>query len=463
MLGRRSFVFVAAAVGSLLLFYAFFPRTSRPELDETTDRPTGDSQAAVSPINDAEGWSRFRGPNGRGVSADKNIPTTWSETENLAWKTALPGYGASSPVLTDDFVFLTSYSGFGTSLEDPGNMDQLTRQVICIARDDGRIVWKREFKTTTTEDPYRGMGVPQHGYATNTSVTDGKRVFVFLGKEGVFAFDLEGKQLWQVSVGTGSSNRQWGSAASLILVDDLLIVNASEESQSLYGIDVETGKIQWESEASTLELCFSTPALANIGGESQNLVLAVPGEVWGLNPKTGKLAWYVPTKLTDNLSPSIIIDDDRAYAFGGYKSSGSLAIDLSKPKITADNVAWTSRTTSYVPTPVIIDGRFYWIDDKGIYHCSDVKTGKEIAKKRVPGISGSGRHVYASAVAINGIVYAQTRSSGLFVIEPSDDIKIVAQNKFAQDDSVFNATPAVDNGQLFLRSDKYLYCVAKTK
>ena len=463
MLRRRSFVLFAVAVGSLLLVYTFFPRTSRPELDETADRQNSESHTAVSQINDTDGWTRFRGPNGRGVSSDKNIPTTWSETENLAWKTELPGYGASSPVLTDEFVFLTSYSGFGTNLKSPGDINQLKRQVICIAREDGRLVWTREFKTTTTEDPYRGMGVPQHGYATNTSVTDGNRLFVFLGKEGVFAFDLKGNQLWQISVGTGSSNRQWGSAASLILVDGLLIVNASEESQSLYGIDVETGKIQWESEASTLELCFSTPAVANIGGQRKNLVLAVPGEVWGLNPKTGKLAWYVPTKLTGNLSPSIIIEDDNAYAFGGYRSSGSLAIDISKPEVNEGSVAWTSRTTSYVPTPVMVDGRFYWIDDKGIYHCSDAETGKEIAKKRVPGITGGGRHVYASALAINGIIYAQTRSSGLFVIEPSDDIKIVAQNKFSEDDSVFNATPAVDNGQLFLRSDKYLYCVAKTK
>ena len=210
---------------------------------------------------------------------------------------------------------------------------------ICVARDDGKIVWTKEFKSKATEDPYRGMGVPQHGYATNTAVTDGERVFAFLGKAGVFAFDLKGEQLWHVSVGTGSSNRQWGSAASLVLVDDLLIVNASEESQSLYGIDVQTGEIQWESEASTLELCFSTPAVANIGGAVKNLVIAVPGEVWGLNPETGKLAWYVPTKLTGNLSPSIVVEGDRAYAFGGYRSSGSIAIDLSKPEVSNESVS----------------------------------------------------------------------------------------------------------------------------
>ena len=88
----------------------FFPRTTRPELDESADSQTGESQAAVSPINDTDGWSRFRGPNGRGVSADKNTPTTWSETENLAWKTALPGFGASSPVLTDEFVAQNKFS-----------------------------------------------------------------------------------------------------------------------------------------------------------------------------------------------------------------------------------------------------------------------------------------------------------------------------------------------------------------
>ena len=460
---RRILVLLAVVVGAFLLVNTFFPGTTRPELDETTDRRSAESNTvAAVPINDTDRWSRFRGPNGRGVSLDKNIPTTWSETENLSWKTPLPGYGASSPVLTDEFVFLTSYSGFGTDQGSAGDINQLERQVICVARADGNIVWTREFKSETTEDPYTGMGVPQHGYATNTAVTDGEKVFAFLGKAGVIAFDLKGNQLWHVSVGTGSSNRQWGSAASLILVDDLLVVNAAEESQTLYGIDVETGKVRWDSQASTLELCFSTPALALVGGR-KNIILAVPEEVWGLNPETGKLAWYVPTTLTGNLSPSVIIEGDLAYVFGGYRSNGSMAIDLAAPDIGDSSVSWTSRATSYVPTPVIVDNRFYWIDDKGIYHCSDAKTGKEITKKRVPGITGGGRPVYASPIAIDGKIYAQTRNSGLFVIEPSDDINIVAQNKFAEDDSVFNATPAVDNGQLFLRSDKYLYCVAKSK
>ena len=147
------------------------------------------------------------------------------------------------------------------------------------------------------------------------------------------------------------------------------------------------------------------------------------------------------------------------YLFGGYRSSGSMAIDLAgNEEFSKSNIAWTSRNTSYVATPVLLDGRFYWIDDRGIFYCTDAQTGELVFRERVKGMGG-GRPVYASPIAIGGKVYLQTRESGLYVIQPSDKLEIIAQNQFESDKSVFNATPAVDNGQLFLRSDKRLYCI----
>lgn len=453
-------------VGLAALFW--WPRGGRPAMDDGASASglnateIKDSTKLVSSANNDLRWSRFLGPNGRGLSDDARIPTQWSDTENLAWKVKLPGAGASSPILTEQFVFVTSYSGYGEDLQNPGDMNDLKRHLSCIRRSDGEIIWTRSINSEHREDPYQGMGLPEHGYATNSPVTDGQRVFAFLGKSGVIAFDMQGQQLWQVSVGTESGNRGWGTAASLMLYENMVIVNAAEESQRLLALDKTTGEVVWEATAATLELCYSTPAIVHVDATRDDLVIAVPGEVWGMNPRNGKLVWYVKTSLTGNLSPSIIVDGTSLYAFGGYRSSGSLAIKAGgKGDVTDSNVLWTSRNSSYVATPVLLDGRFYWIDDRGMYYSARAETGELIDRARVPDINEGGRPVYASPIAIDGKIYIQSRSSGVFILQPGDKLQIVAQNKFESDKSIFNATPAVDAGQLFLRSDTYLYCVSQ--
>jgi outer membrane protein assembly factor BamB len=406
----------------------------------------------------ATAWSRFRGPNGSGISSDATIPVEWSESKNLRWSTELPGPGSSSPILTDQHVFVTCYTGVdGEGRRDP---DQLKRHLLCIERETGKIFWTHAEPALQPEDPYQGMGVPEHGYATNTPVTDGNRVFAFLGKSGVLAFDMEGNKLWQTSVGTESGNRGWGTASSLILYEDLVIVNASEESQAIYGLNAATGDQVWKAVGSALELAYGTPILAKVDDQRTDLVIAVPGEVWGMNPRTGKLTWYAETTLTGNLSPSLILDGDVVIAFGGYRSSGSVAIRVGgMGDVTKTHTVWTSRSSSYVPTPVLVDGNLYWIDDRGTSYVSSAKDGSQISRSRVPNITSRDRPVYASGVAIGGRLFFQTRFDGLLVLEPGPVLKVVAQNRFASDTSMCNATPAVDRGELYLRSDSRLYCV----
>lgn len=409
-------------------------------------------------------WSRFRGPNGTGISMDVAIPIEWSDTQNLRWKTKLPGPGSSSPVLTDTHVFLTTYTGYGEEDRSKGQMSQLQRQIHCIDRKDGKIAWSKSIDALLPEDPYQGMGIPEHGYSTNSPVTDGKSVFAFLGKSGVFSFDMSGNELWKVSVGTESGNRGWGTAASLTLYKDVLIVNASEESQTIFGINKNTGEVIWKAPGAILELAYGTPIIARVSDDRDDLVIAVPSEVWGLNPNTGKLVWYVETKLTGNLSPSVILAGETIYVFGGYRSSGSLAIRLGgKGDVTKSHTLWSSRNSSYVVTPVFHEEHLYWIDDQGMYFCVSAKTGETVDKQRVSGIKSGGRPVYASPIAINGKLFLQTRNNGLFVLEGTPKMKVLKQNQFESDNSVFNATPAVSNGQLFLRSYSHLYCVMSDK
>ncbi len=431
---------------------------SENSVDGTAHSSVKKTVSTTAELSDA--WSRFRGVDGKGISEDRGIPTEWNDTKNVRWKLKLPGPGSSSPVLTDKFVFVTSYSGYGEESRSSGKMDRLQRQMNCIDRNDGRLLWSKSIDALLPEDPYQGMGIPEHGYATNTPVTDGQNVYAFFGKTGVFAFDSSGNELWRASVGTESGNRGWGTAASLVLYKDLVIVNASEESQSIIALDKTTGKTVWAAPASTLQLAYGTPIVVKVSDQRDDLVIAVPGEVWGLNPNTGKLAWYVETNLTGNLSPSVIQDGDKLYVFGGYRSSGSLAIQVGgSGDITKSHTLWTSRNSSYVVTPILVKEHLYWIDDNGMYFCMAAKTGELVQKKRVSGIESRGRPVYASPVAIDGKLYMQTRNSGLFVLAAEPELKVLSQNKFESDSSVFNATPAVSGGQLFLRSYTHLYCI----
>ena len=475
---KRLVVVITMGFVCTLCLLAFFgrPRLSasdRPasELDDNVNSNTPTETDSNTPSAGVElsasevgPWARFRGRNGRGVSEDSTLPLEWNDTTNLAWKTALPGAGSSSPVLSEAFVFVTCYSGYGVAGNKIGSPDQLKRHVCCVDRYSGAILWTRTVSAVQPEDRYQGMGLPEHGYATNTPASDGTAIFAFLGKSGVYAFDFEGKELWHTSVGTESGNREWGSASSLILYQHLVIVNAAEESQSLYALNKESGEVVWKAPAVALELCYSTPAIAHVSPERDDLILAVPGEIWGMNPKNGKLIWFAETPMTENLSPGVIVDGTTVYAFGGYRNSGSVAVRAGgKGDVTRSHVLWTSKNTSYVATPVLLNNRLHWIDDHGLYFCTNAKSGELLHRARTSGISSGGRPVYASPVSINKRLYVQSRYDGVFVLEPSDELKILAQNRFASDSSTFNATPAVDRGQLFLRSDRYLYCVSASQ
>ncbi len=414
--------------------------------------------SAISAIE----WPQFRGPQGAGKAVDETAPLKWSDDENLKWKTELPGPGSSSPIIVGDRMFVTCYSGYGTG--GGGSIDDLKRHLICIDRHDGKVQWDKTVDAEKPEDSYRGF-INEHGYASNTPVCDGERVFAFFGKSGVVAFDMEGKQLWKVGVGKESSNRRWGSAASLILYKDTVIVNAAEESRTIRALDAATGKEKWKAEGGSLELCFSTPALVKLKDDTEELVIPVPGEVWGLNPDTGKLKWHCDTNLTGNISPSIVSDGEGVvYVFGGYQGKGSMAIRAGGDgDVTDTQVVWSSRITSYVPSPLVHGEHLWCVDDRGIVTCMKLKDGEEVYRRRVEGAGGGfiSRPFYASVVMVGDRLYIPSRNNGTYVIAAKTEFEQLGLNKFASDKSDFNATPAVADGNLFLRSNKFVYCVGE--
>lgn len=417
--------------------------------------------AAVGGVTAAD-WTAFRGTTGSGVSTDARVPLTWSSTQNLKWKTALPGPGASSPIVVGDRVFLTCYSGYGADRSESGGPESLQRHLVCVNRADGKIRWSRAVAAVQPEDSYSGY-LTEHGYASSTPVSDGERVYAFFGKSGVLAFDLEGKQLWRASVGTMSSNRRWGSAASPLLYHGLLIVNASDESRSLRALDCKTGKEVWKAEADGLELAYGTPTLVDAPGGKTELALGVPGEVWGLNPDTGKLTWYASIPMKGNICPTLTSSAGVVYVTGGFPTGGCVAIRAGgKGEVTNSHLLWSSRYTSYVPTPVVYQGHLYWVNEQGVAHCLRADTGELVYQERLKVEEGARPRVYASSIVVGDRLVVVSRNLGAFVLAAKPAFQQDAVNRLG-DDSVFNGTPAVSDGQLFLRSNRYLYCLQAAK
>jgi len=404
-------------------------------------------------------WPQFRGPNSNGISNSKNPPLKWSSSENLRWTTKLPGPGSSSPIVLGNKVFVTCYSGYGDGSN--GSKDNLLRHLICLNRKDGFILWEKKIKSAGPEDTFSGY-ITEHGYASSTPVTDGKAIYCFFGKAGVYTFDLEGRELWNAPVGTMSSNRRWGSASSPILVGDKLIVNASEEARALLALDKNTGRQLWKAEGAKLELCYGTPALFNNPQGRLELVLALPGEFWGINPNTGKLFWLAQSSLTGNVSPSVVMADDIAIGFGGFPRTGAVAIRAGgSGDVTSTHVIWETTKGSYVPCGVVHQGNIFWMDDRGLASCAETKTGALVFQERagIEGGGGASRAVYASTVMAGGHFFSVTRKQGTVVWKASEKFEEVAINRFVNDPTDFNASPAIAGDQIFLRSNQAIYCV----
>lgn len=414
-------------------------------------------------------WPRFRGPNGNGISPDTVAPPVkFSATENLKWSVALPGEGVSSPIVVGDRVFITAYSGYGY---EPGDLLDLKRHLLCLDRQTGKVLWQKSVEAVLPEDSFSGLGVPAHGYASHTPVSDGKRVYAFFGKSGVYAYDLDGKQLWRASVGTESDRRRWGSSSSPILVDNTLVVTAGPERRAMVGLDAETGKELWAAESESFGDVWGTPILVT-SGDRTDIVIGAPGEMWGINPQTGKVRWYCEAIQSDQFNTSVVASDGVIFAVEG-RGGGAIAIKAGgKGDVSQSNVLWTGRDANRFGTPVVYEGRIYFVAN-GIANCLDAKTGSKLYQSRLPrpegsesepqqdsgrGRGGFGGQDYASPVIAAGRVYYVSAGGDIHVWKTGDSFESLAVNRLASGET-FAATPAISAGDLFIRSNKKLYCV----
>lgn len=409
-----------------------------------------ESQTAGRGSGQSGDWSQFRGPGGLGVSHERGLPLTWSSTQNIVWKTALPGAGASSPIVIGQRIYLTCYTGYGVPGQPRGDLAQLKRHLLCLNRSDGKILWSRTAETKLPEE----SSVREHGYAASTPAADGERVYVFFGKSGVFALDHNGRTLWQADVGSRSSG--WGSAASPVLVGNMVIVNASVESESLVALDKRTGKEVWRARG--IREAWNTPQWVSLAAGRTELVVAIFGKLLGFDPSSGERLWSCETNISWYMAPSVVARDGIVYSIGG-RTGGALAVRAGgRGDVTASHRLWTGRKGSNVSSPVLHEGHLYWAHEGlGIAYCAEAKTGNIVYEERLTPAPGN---IYASPALADGRLYYLSRRGHAYVVAAKPAFEQLAHNDLS-DGSIFDGSPAVSSGQLLLRSDRFLYCIGK--
>jgi len=362
-------------------------------------------------------------------------------------ETAIPGAGASSPVVYGDRVYLTCFTGYGVDGKDSGNIDDLKRHLLCLDVRSGDILWQREVETVLPESKTSRF----LGYASSTPAVDADRVYCFFGKSGVIAFDHAGNQLWHRSV--GDNTHGWGSAASPVLYGDLVIINAFVECGQLVALDKTTGTEVWR--AGNLKESWNTPLLVDLPDGKTELVVAISGKILGFEPATGQQLWEC-TGHRWYIVPSLIAHNGVVYCLSGKGVEATKAVRAGgRGNVSDTHVLWTVKKGTNVPSAVYHEGHVYFSHEtKGIAYCLDAETGDTVYEQSVPGLGG----VYASAMVGAGKVYYVSRRGGTFVLAAEPEYELLAHNRL-EGDREANASPAVDGQRLVLRMGRFLYCV----
>lgn len=396
-------------------------------------------------------WPAFRGPKGDGTSSERGLPVKWGPDENVVWKIKLPGPGTSSPVVSNGRVFVTCYSGYGTG--KGGRLEDLRRHLLCIDRKTGKVLWQKDAAAKLPETDYNRYLV-EHGYTSSTPAADGERVIAFFGRSGVLAFDFDGKPLWEAEV--GKILNSWGSASSPVIYRDLVFINATVESGSLVALDKKTGKQVWRAKG--IRDCWSTPLLVELPGGKRELVLGSDGSLMAFDPDKGEKLWECEGVAATAPTSSPVARDGVIYSMGtGGDGPLMLAVRAGgKGDVTKTHILWKQKAGANQCSPVLVGDHLYWVN--GIAWCLKAETGQVVFQERLY----TGRQEYVSAVAADGKVYAFTRQSGAFVLAAKDRLEKLAQNDLG-DRSIINASPAISDGQLFIRSNEYLYCIGEKK
>lgn len=434
---------------------------------------TRTAQEASGPT--ASAWPQFRGPFARGVADGKPLPTEWNapQRKNVKWKTAIPGLGHSSPIVWGDRVFITtSVSGekdpvlrvglYGDIA--PVNDDTVhTWRVYALDRQTGRIVWEK----TAHEGVPRVKRHTKAAHANCTPARDGKHVVTFFGSEGLYCYDFDGDLLWKKDLGVLDAgywvvpDAQWEFGSSPIIDNGRVFVQCDVQKDSfLAAFDVQTGQEIWRTPRNDVPT-WSTPTI-HAGSDRTELIVNGYKHMGGYDAATGVELWKmgggsdipVPTPfLAGNL---IIFTSSHAgpRALYAVQAGATGDISLKDGETSNAHVAWVriGRGT-YMQTPLVYDGILYTCTDSGVFTAYDLKTGEQHARSR---ISDQGTGFTASGVAGDGKLYYTSEDGDIFVYRAGKDPSRIAVNPMGE---VCMATPAIADGNLFIRAQNHVYCI----
>lgn len=394
---------------------------------------------AVASSAGAEDWPCWRGPRGDGTSLETNIPVEWSDSQNIAWKVEMPGTGHASPIVWQDRIFVAS------CLEDARQ-----RLLVSFDRRTGEKVWQVVVLESPLEHKHQ-----LNSFASSTPATDGERVYcTFLDRQEmvVAAYDFQGRQLWLVRPGKFSSVH--GYCSSPVLFENLVIVNGDHDGDAyLVALDRQDGHTVWKTPRENKTRSYSTPIVRQIDGRTQ-MVLSGNKCVASYDPRDGQRHWIIDGP-TEQFVASVVYNGKLLFLTAGFPDLHMLAIRPDgRGNVTNTHIVWrTTKAASYVPSPIAEGDYFLVVSDGGIATCFDAENGSVHWTQRL------GPHFSALLVSAGGLVYFLADDGTMSVVRPGPKFERVAENKLGE---YCYASPAISQGQIFLRGDKHLYAIGKS-
>jgi len=403
----------------------------------------------ASSVGRSQNWPQFRGPGSLGVSGEKGLPIRWSSSDNVSWKTPLPGPGHSSPIVWGDRIFLTAFQPTITSrlLSYISSSRDGKLLALCLDRKDGKILWERSVPANAIEQVHS-----TNSPATPTPVTDGRYVYFYFGSYGLLCYDFSGNKVWEHPLGPFPN--EWGSASSPVLYQNMLLLNCDTDGEDfLLALDKNTGKQLWKTSRNGATRAWPTPFVWETG-ERNEIVVSGSRHVRSYDPVDGKLIWTV-----DGLTQWVTPTPAAAHGllFVSANGPGGAIIMAIRPggrgNITGSHVVWRhDRAAPYSTSPVVLGDYLYAVKEGGILICLSAKTGELVYQKRLPA-TGS---YYASPIASEGKIYTLSERGETCVVEEGSEFKVLATNEVGER---CMASPAVSRGQIFIRSDSTLFCI----
>jgi len=414
-------------------------------------------------VNPLAQWGQWRGPLATGAAPKADPPVEWSETKNIRWKTELPGLGHSSPVVWGGLVFVTTAEMTGAKKPFTGvtpdgahnNMNPLFDHqfaVMAIDRQTGAVVWRR---TVATRQPHESSH-ESATWASNSPVTDGEHVLSFFGSNGLYCLDTGGRLIWSRDLGDMQVKHGHGEGASPLLHGETVVVNWDHEGASvIVALAKSTGEELWRQPRDEVT-SWATPIVVTHDGQAQAVVSGTR-RVRGYDLKTGAVIWEAGG-LPGNIVASPVAADGMVFAAGSYEKQTLLAIRLTgaKGELTGtQQIVWQkNRSTPYVPSPLLYDGWLYYLRHyQGVLSRVNAKTGDEPSG---PFRLGSVFNIYSSPVAAAGRIYVTDRNGKTLVMSNGAEPKALTLNKL---DDRFSASAALAGDAIFLRGEKFLYCI----